>query len=367
MSTIIAATSVVWFAALATAHAPEKLDDGWQTSAPGDAGIDADRLVALTGEIPNLRRIRGVVVAYDGKLVYEQYFNGATRDEKTNVRSASKTILSAVIGIAIDRGEIDAVDARVLDLAPQFRRHDNPDPRKSEITVEDLLTMSSKLECDDNNQFSRGNEERMYLIENWAQFYFDLPVRGYPAWRPPPREAPYGRSWSYCTAGTVALGAVLEEVVGLRADEYAEQHLFGPLGTTDIDWQMTADGRAMTGGGVGWRARDMAKFGQLYLDQGAWNGSRILPASWVLASMEPRAQTDFGSRYSYLWWIEEMELPQGRLTAWSASGNGGNKIYVVPDRQLVVAISSTNYNTPGMHDQARRILEEFVLPAIETP
>lgn len=190
--------------------------------------------------------------------------------------------------------------------------------------------MSSLLECDDNNSFSRGHEERMYLIEDWAQFYFDLPVRGFPAWAPRPEDAPYGRSWSYCTAGVVALGAVLEEVTGQRVDRYAAEHLFGPLGTTDIDWQLTPNGRAMTGGGVGWRLRDMAKFGQLYLDRGVWQGERVLPATWVDASFAARAETDFDSRYGYLWWIEDI---------------------------------TTVNNTAGMHEQARRILTDIIAAA----
>lgn len=341
----------------------------WRTVDPSDAGLSEEKLGELGRAIERgeLERIRGVVVVRDGKLAWEGYFNGASASEKTNVRSASKTILSALVGIAISRGELSGVDARVLELMPRYRHHANPDGRKEEITVEDLLTMSSLLECDDNNSFSRGNEERMYLVEDWPQFYFDLPLRGFPAWRPKPADSPYGRSWSYCTAGSVALGAALQGVVGMRLDLYAAEHLFGPMGVTDIDWQMTPSGRAMTGGGVAWRARDMARFGQLYLDRGVWAGSRLLDESWVEASFERRAVTNSDSAYGYLWWIEEIEAAAGPVTAWSASGNGGNKIYVLPDRRLVVAITSTNYGRRGMHEQSMRILSEFVLGGIAAP
>ncbi len=341
-------------------------EEGWKTATPAEAGLSPVLLDRLKAEIEagDIARIRGVAVARRGALVWEGYFNGADADEKTNVRSASKSVLSSLVGIAIEEGALSGVDAKILDLAPKFRKLQNPDPRKRATTVEDLLTMSSLAECDDNNSFSRGNEERMYLLEDWAQFYFDLPVKGFAPWTDKPEEAKYGRAWSYCTAGTVALGAVLEEVVGERLDRYAAARLFGPLGVTDIDWQLTPAGRAMTGGGVSWRARDGAKFGQLYLDGGVWNGARILPEGWAEATFERRAETDFGSEYGYLWWIEEMTTPTGPVAVWSASGNGGNKVYVVPDRALVVAITSTNYGRQGMHQQARRILEEFILAGV---
>lgn len=349
---------------LAAVAQPAK--DDWPTATPAEAGIDAGLLNDLSGAIEDgeIKRIRGVVVARDGNLVWEGYFNGADAAEKTNVRSASKTVLSALAGIAIGEGALPGVDADVVNLARAYRKHKNPDPRKRDITVEDLLTMSSIAECDDNNSFSRGNEERMYLVEDWAQFYFDLPVRGFPDWIAKPEDSKYGRAWSYCTAGVVALGAVLERVVGERLDRYAQTHLFGPMGVVDLDWQMTPLGRAMTGGGIAWRARDAAKFGQLYLNDGVWNERRVLPEGWVAASFEPRAVTAFGPEYGYLWWIEEMKTPAGPVTVWSASGNGGNKIYVVPDRDLVVAITSTNYGQPGQHQQARRIIEEFILAGL---
>ena len=363
---LLTLTSILIFSAVpiaTVAGSPE--EEGWTRASPATAGIPGERLEALAAAAGSgdLRRVRGVVVVRDGKLVWEGYFNGADSDEQTNVRSASKTIVSALVGIAIGREELPGVDARVLELSPGFKKHRNPDPRKAEITIEDLLTMSSIVECDDNNSASRGNEERMYLIEDWAQFYFDLPIRGFPPWIARPEEAAYGRSWSYCTAGTVALGAVLEGAVGAGVEEYAAKHLFGPMGVTLLGWAKTANGRAMTGGGVGWRARDMAKFGQLYLNDGVWDGKRLLPEGWVAASFERRAETSFGSEYGYLWWIESLRTTDGTVSVWSASGNGGNKIYVVPDMELVVAIATTNYNSRGMHAQSARILEEFILGA----
>lgn len=306
-------------------------------------------------------RITSVLVARHGRLVYEKYFDESTVDTLRNTRSATKTITGMLVGIAIDRGFLEGVDVPVMSFFPDKRPVENADPRKEELTVEDLLTMSSILECDDSNRFSRGNEERMYLVEDWIKFTLDLPVKGYPSWTPKPKDSPYGRSFSYCTAGAGVLAGVLERATGMTVVEFAEKNLFTPLGITEADWQFTSLGLAFTGGGLSLRSRDLLKLGQLYADDGTWKGTRVISENWVNASTQPHVRIDEETEYGYLWWLRTFESGKKDFPSFYMAGNGGNKICIFPKDDSVVVITSTNYNSPDMHKQTDEILSEYIL------
>ena len=339
----------------------------WPRASATDAGLSEARLRALDAAVRSgeFKKIGSVLIARHGKLAYEGYFEGDAGTLR-DTRSATKSITDILLGIAIDEHKLSGVDARVLSLLPErARRIQNPDPRKAEITVEDFLTMSSLLECDDWNDASRGNEERMYVVEDWAQFILDLPIRGRMHLGEKVEPPRYGRYFSYCTGGVFTLSEVLEKVTGKRTDRYAREKLFAPLGITSVEWVYSPTNVPQTGGGLRLTSPDLLKIAQLYLDGGRWHGTQIVSEGWVRNSTEPHAQIDETTDYGYLWWLKSFKSGEKSYPAWYMSGNGGNKVVAIPALDMVVVITSTNYNTRGMHEQTDKILTDYVLAAVD--
>jgi len=329
-------------------------------------GVSSEKLHSLETAIRSgeFKKIGSVVIARHGKLIYEAYFDGDAATLR-DTRSATKSITDILIGIAIKDKKLSGVDARVLALLPErARRMQNPDPRKDQITVEDFLTMSSPLECDDWNDASRGNEERMYVIEDWAQFILDLPVRGRMHVGEKAEAPKYGRYFSYCTGAVFALSELLQKVTGQRTDHYAQQKLFGPIGITDAQWVYSPLNVPQTGGGLRLSSRDLLKVAELYRGGGMWQGTRIVDDAWVRTSTQPHAQIDDETEYGYLWWLKTFKSGGAGYPAYLMNGNGGNKVAVFPALDLTVVITSTNYNTRGMHEQTDKLLTDYILAAV---
>jgi CubicO group peptidase (beta-lactamase class C family) len=354
-------------AGLGAQSATQSVANEWSASSPNSEGLSLAPLMAMEKAISagEFKKIGSILVARHGKLVYEKYFDGDASTLR-DTRSATKSITDLLIGIAIGEHKLSGVDARVLSLLPErARKLQNPDPRKDKITVEDFLTMSSPLECDDWNDASRGNEERMYLVEDWAQFILNLPLRGRMHLGEQVEAPPYGRYFSYCTGGVFTLSEVLEKVTGTRTDRYAQEKLFGPLGITDAVWVYSPMNIPQTGGGLRLTSRELLKIAELYRAGGQWRGRRILGAAWVEASTRPHARIDEDTEYGYLWWLKAFKSGSKTYPAFYMSGNGGNKVAVFPGLDMAVVLTSTNFNTKGMHEQTDRLLSEYILRAVE--
>ena len=347
---------------------PRPAEDGWPTATASSAGLSAARLQAMESAIRGgeFKKIGSILIARHGKLVYESFFDGSDAAALSETRSATISVTDILIGIAIDKKLLSGVDAPILPFFPDKQPVQNPDPRKAKITVEDFLTMSSLLECDDSNDFSRGNEERMYIMEDWIQFTLDLPIKGFAPWVKKPKDSAYGRSFSYCTAGVSTLSGVLERATKASLPEFAMKNLFAPLGIQKVDWKFSSLGLAQTGGGLGFQSRDLVKLGQLYLNGGVWSGSRIVSESWVKTSTQPhvRVEDQDQTEYGYLWWLKKFKSGEKSYSAYCMLGNGGNKVAVFPDLDMVVVLTSTNYNTRGMHEQTDRLLTDYILASL---
>ncbi|WP_202843680.1 serine hydrolase domain-containing protein [Luteimonas saliphila] len=362
---LLAALALPPLAASAATLPPEPADDDWPVADAGGRGWNTARLAALDaaiagGEAPETTSL---LVVHRGTLVHEAYFNGADRQTLHNTRSLTKTVTALLVGNAIDRGLIAGVDGPVLDFFPE-RTPGNPGTFKRAVTIEDLLTMSAQWECDDNNNFSAGHEERMYVSADWIQFALDLPERGYAAWTRRPADSPHGRAFAYCTANAFLLGAIVERASGVSLARFAREALEAPLGIRVSRWHRSSEGTGMGGGGTEYRSRDLAKLGQLIVDGGRWNGRQVVSAQWVRAMSQVHAQTPFDADYGYQMWRFPFTAGDRPLHAWAMSGNGGNYVFVVPEEQLVVVITRTRYNQRGMHAESRKLFSDYVLSAL---
>jgi CubicO group peptidase (beta-lactamase class C family) len=366
LALLLAATPTAYAASAATPlPAPPALDDGWKVADPAATGWHSDVLTAMEhaiadGQIPDTT---SVLIARDGALVYERYFGDSDRQTLQDTRSATKSVTALLVGAAIARGKIAGVQAKVYD-GFRDRHWQNPDPRKDAISVEDLLTMSSQWECDDDNSFSTGNEERMYVNADWVQFALDLPIKGYAPWMTRPQQSPHGRAFAYCTAGSFLLGALVEKTTGQRLQDFAAQALERPLGITQSQWMHASEGTGMGGGGTRYRSRDLAKFGQLLLDHGRWQNQQVLPASWIEAMTTVHAQARDDADYGYLLWRFRFPVRSAERGVWAMSGNGGNYVFVLPEERLVVVITRRAYNQRQMHQQSQKLFADYVLKAL---
>ncbi len=334
---------------------PPQTGDGWQTAAADSVGLDTALLKEAADLIGNgtYSRVDSMVVVRHGTLVYEVYFNDHDRDKLHDLRSATKSLTSALVGIALDKGLLKGLDEPVLPRVGGEAGVQNFDARKRAITVENLLTMSPGLACDDWNSSSPGNESKMYTQRDWVKYILDLPMIADP-----------GTQYGYCTGGVVVLGAALGQAAGMRADAFAQQELFGPLRIARAEWAFTPTGAVDTGGHIHMRPRDMAKLGQLFLQRGLWDGERIVSEAYVERATSFRVRTTSNEEYGYLWWRRTAYRGAEPVQTFYAIGNGGQQIIVASSLDLVAVFTGTNFDSSATSSFPQGLFDRYVLAGI---
>lgn len=286
-------------------------------------------LAQAVEQAARLRRLHSLLVSWRGELILERYFQGGRSSRPANIKSVSKSVLSALTGIAIERGLISGVNAPIAAFFPDQLGKD-ADPVKRAITIEDLLTMRSGLASTSGRHYGA-----WIRSPDWVRYVLSRPV-----------VSPPGARMDYSTGNSHLLSAILTRVSGTSTWEFARDALAKPLGIRLAPWQRDPQGIYLGGNNMEMTPREMLAFGELYLNRGSANGRQIVPAAWVEASFVPRARSHWSDElYGYGWWIGELG---GRL-AYYAWGYGGQLIFVVPDLRLVVVTTSSA--TP---DQERR-------------
>jgi CubicO group peptidase (beta-lactamase class C family) len=334
---------------------PPELRDGLRTADVAYAGLDSaaiGRVVAgvADGTYPDLHSL---LVWRHGRLVAEEYFYEYDRDRPHQMRSATKSIESALVGIAIDRGLLASDTERVTPLLP-YDAYANPDPRKASLTLRDLLTMRSGLACDDWNGSSPGNESRMYQSADWPKFVLDLPMIDVP-----------GTNGSYCSGNVKVAGRIVERAAKMSLPSFAQRNLFDPLGIRDVRWNYAlTSSNAATFGQLYLRPRDMLKLGILFHEHGMWKGRQVISRAWVDRSTAKWSHVG-DQDYGYIWWHQWIDVatPRGtqRVDMVLATGNGGQKIYMIPSLDAVVVMTGGNYNT---NSPSTAIMRKELLPAM---
>jgi CubicO group peptidase (beta-lactamase class C family) len=324
-----------------TYRAPVDMHDGIPVGDLADTALGRDvAQTIVTGILRGAwQDVDGILLFKDNKLVMEEYFHGYSAARPHQLRSATKSVVSAVIGSAVQAGALSGPAERVLPRMP-YPSYLHPDPRKARLTLGDLLTMQPGLDCNDHSDTSPGRETLVDEQPDWVKATLDLPMIATP-----------GTQGTYCSGGVAVAGRLTEHAVHETLPEYAATHLFAPLGIRRADWRWnyTLTNANREYAQIHLRPRDMLKLGIVYANGGTWHGQRILPASWVAASLAAQSRVE-GADYGYFWWHPyfKVAMPDGerRVPFSAAQGNGGQKIYLFPQFDLVAVVTAGAYNAP---------------------
>jgi CubicO group peptidase (beta-lactamase class C family) len=348
----IAAGSALLAAALAGAR-PRASDDGFAplgsdawTRRSTSTGLEPARMARFAERAAELPALRTVIVARHGRIEAEHHFRGPSPDTPVNVKSVSKSLLSALVGIAIAEGHLADTAQPVL---PYFRRHRqlDDDPRRAAITIGHLLSMQAGLEST-----SFGRYGRWVASPDWVGYAISRPMVAAP-----------GGARIYSTGNTHLLSAILTDVTGQNTWAYARDRLATPLGISLPRWPTDPHGIYFGGNDMRISPRDLVRFGELYRNEGRLDGEQIVPAEWVRASLVPRARVG-GEAYGFGWFISSVNGHR----MFYALGYGGQFLFVVPALELTVVVTSDQSGGRGgaqHHQQVRRLLREWIVPAAE--
>jgi CubicO group peptidase (beta-lactamase class C family) len=306
----------------------------------------------------------GIMVSHRGRLVYERYFDGWGKDSLHDSRSSFKSVTSLLMGIAIDRGFVKSVKQKVYSFFPEYRGFVGKDSLKRNMTIEQLLNMQAGFDCEEFND-GRDCESPMSESNDWVQFSLAVPMKD-----------PPGDVWAYTSIDPVIIGEIISRASGMSIMDFAKRYLFMPLGITRYRWTVDPKGHGMTAGSFFMRPIDMLKIGEMVLQRGKWNGRQVVSSSWIRTSLQtPVEIPDFSfvkysqskvavpqpAYYGYYWYKERVVTGQYQEDVFFASGNGGQYIMIIPNCDLVVVFTQSNYSS-WKAKKAFDLLARYILP-----
>lgn len=339
---------------------PEQINDGWETDHLDNVDIDSNFIIDLVNNFydNNEPFLKSLLITRRGKLVFERYFNGSTRDSLNHIFSCTKSFTSALIGIAIDQGLIADVNESLYGFFPEYDSLRTP--QKDSILLYHALSMTDGMDWDEwSVPYDQPGNDFYHMHRHHTSFTHYILSRGI--------DVPPGTRWRYNSSMTVLLGQIIRNVSGLYADQFAEQYLFGPFGIDTYLWWNDWRGRPWTHYGLHLKSRDFIKLAQLYLDEGIWNGQRIVSSAWVTDSRVRRATApmwgvNYG--YGYQWWTHNIVVNSNNIEYYFASGDEGQMLIVVPELEMVVSFTMGRPNDNGANF-ILDLLTDYIFPAAQ--
>lgn len=337
-------------------HPPIKTADGLEVGTIQNVFKKPEMIInmvkeTIKGDYPD---VHSILIYKDDKLVLEEYFYGYDINTPHQIRSATKPLMGALVGIAIQQGAIGSQDDKLLPyFKSSYQEIKNLDKRKQQITIADFLRYQSGMDCENNNPESKGNEQRMMESEDWVKYTLDLPMVGEP-----------GEVSSYCTGCALTLGSLIELTTDMPIEDFAKKNLFDPMGITNYLWSFAPDKSSLnTFSQMSIRPRDLVKLAKMFKDGGNWQGKTIVPKSWV----EKTFDTENGD-YGYLWYNKYLMVNGKRYDSYMASGNGGQKINIWPQLNMITVFTGGNYNSYELYGKStppNEMIPNYILKALE--
>ena len=312
--------------------------------------MDADKLAKADKRIQeHYPNVYSLLVIRHGYLVYEKYYRGMNQGSANPVYSVTKSVMSAITGIAIREKLIQNVSQQITDFLPEyFQAVDNPN--KKTITIANALTMTGGLHNVDDDFAS------YYGSPDWMEYALKQPLSSKP-----------GTKFEYNTGLPHFLSVIITKASGMSTEKFADNYLFSKIGIHAVHWDQDSKGYYGGGFGLYLTPRDMAKFGYLYLHRGNWNGDQIIPENWVNESLQKHVTVDKILDYGYLFWLQNMQDPVSGKNhfTYRADGAGGQKIVMIPDLDMVAVITADARIASTMKDGAgtEKIISDDVIPA----
>jgi CubicO group peptidase (beta-lactamase class C family) len=315
---------------------PEAVDytplagNDWKVSTPAEQGLDAELVAGLYRNAAGLKTLYGLLAVKNGYLIAEHYFNGGSIGQQVQLASVTKSYISALVGIALDQDILTTLDQKMIEFFPEFAA-EIIDPRKNEITIGDMLKMRSGYPWE---EFTPGSLDLLLSNNNWLPRMVDFALTSDP-----------GTAFGYSNLTAHLLAVIVARACGTDLRSYAQQHLFSPLNVQVGYWPRDANGYYYGSGDISFNARDAAKFGLLYLNDGEYQGTQVVPADWVRHSLQRYSEDLYNNRlgrhvrdigYGYLWWSARA----GKHDFYYAWGHGGNLIVLLHQLDMVIVTTA---------------------------